>query len=135
MGERKGDRGETYPEICRPGIKVQVESLTWCADCDGAEVFRVVLHVLSTNFADVTAGKLLLKDGLHSGFAADELVLAVFALLVHTTAHEVGAFHGGLEGIFIHKEDVGFGAGTLVLGVVHELDAVETAGSHDYGWV
>lgn len=124
---------ESYPEVGRSGIKVEVEGLARGPNRNGAEIFRVVLHVLGTNFADVATGKLLLEDGLHGGFAADEFVLAVFALLVHPAAHEVGAFHGGLEGIFVHEEDVGFGAGAFVLGVGDEFDAVEAAGSHDCG--
>lgn len=134
IGGRDDGVWETYPEVGRSGIKVEVEGLARGSNRNGAEIFRVVLHVLSTNFADVAIGKLLLEDGLHGGFAADELVLAVFALLVHPAAHEVGAFHGRLEGIFVHEEDVGLGAGALVLGVVDEFDAVEAAGSHDCGW-
>ena len=122
-----------YPEVCGPGVKVKVEGLAWSADGDGAEVFRVVLLVFGSYFAYFTAGKLLLKYSLHVGFASDELVLAVFALLVHSAAHEVGALHCRLEGILVEEVDVGLGSGTLVLGVVDELDSVEASGSHDCG--
>jgi len=110
-----------------------VESLAWGTNGNRAEVLRVVLLVLGGYVADITAGELHLEDRLHGSFSADKLVLAVFALLVHVAAHEVGTFHGGFEGIFVEEVDVGLGSGTLVLGVVDELDTVEASGCHDCG--
>ena len=133
MGEWEGTRGVwgAYPKVCGPSIKVKVEGFAWGANSNGAEVFRVILLVLGGHTADLTASELLLEDGLHGSFASDELLLAMFTLLVHVAAHEVGTFHCGPEGILVEEVDVGLWAGAFILGVVDELDAVEASGCHN----
>lgn len=68
--------------------------------------------------------------------ATNELLLAVFALLMHLVADEVWALHRRREHEFTEEVDVGLGAITLVMGIVNELDSVEIVShalSHDCG--
>jgi len=68
---------------------------------------------------------LLLKDFLHGGLATDCLFRAMLALVMGFVADKVWAFLGGRELVLMKEKDVGFGAGTLILGIVDEVDPLQ----------
>lgn len=75
---------------------------------------------------------LLLNGMVHSGFPTNGMLVSMLALVVGVVADDVWTVQGGSETIFLQERDIGFGAGSLILIVVDNLDSVKVrvVGSH-----
>lgn len=112
-----------YPEIRRSSVEVKHESLTWCTDRDGAEVFRVILLIISSHLSGFASGGVLLrKNTLGVSLASKLMEVTVCLGLSGLLDVTVWTRHGRLEAPFLEEVNIGLGTRSLVLLVGYESD-------------
>ena len=102
----------TYPKVCGPSIKVQVEGLARCTNSHRAEVHGIVLHILGRDFTNLTRvrKRLLLERVLDGGLAANSTVNPKLALGMDLATKGVRAFFSRVESVLAEKVHIGLGA-------------------------
>jgi hypothetical protein len=92
----------TNPEIGRSGVEVEHESLTWCANRDGAKILGIVLLVIGAYLSGLSRARILLRKHTVGVSPASKLVENTMSASLCGFLHlEVWARHSGLEAPFL----------------------------------